>query len=117
VLRHVGFAFNLFEGEPTLYRPVGCEDCHGGYLGRLGVYEVMPTTDEVEALVLSRSSADEIPRRGKGGMVRMRADGLLKAARGTTDRGDTAPHRVSAHAKPFCQKFNRKSVDRDASLR
>ena len=86
VLRHVGFPFELFEGEPTLYRPVGCEDCRGGgYLGRIGVYEVMPITDEVEALALSRSSADEIGRAAvKGGMVRMRADGLLKAARGIT---------------------------------
>ena len=57
----------------------------GGYLGRIGVYEVMPITDEVEALALSRSSADEIGRAAvKGGMVRMRADGLLKAARGIT---------------------------------
>ena len=49
VLRHVGFPFELFEGEPTLYKPVGCQNCHGsGYLGRTGVYEVMPITDEVE---------------------------------------------------------------------
>jgi len=63
MLRHVGFPFDLFEGEPTLHRPVGCEDCRsGGYLGRIGVYEVMPITDEVEALALARSSADEIGR-------------------------------------------------------
>ena len=86
VLRHVGFPFELFEGEPTLYKPVGCQNCHGsGYLGRTGVYEVMAITDEVETLALSRSSADEIGRTAvKGGMVRMRADGLLKAARGIT---------------------------------
>ncbi len=85
MLRHVGFPFELFEGEPTLYRPVGCEECRGGYLGRTGVYEVMPLTEEVEALALARSSADEIGRAAvKGGMVRMRSDGLLKAARGIT---------------------------------
>jgi type IV pilus assembly protein PilB len=42
-------------------------------------------TDEVEALALSRPSADEIGRAAvKGGMVRMRADGLQQAARGIT---------------------------------
>jgi type IV pilus assembly protein PilB len=85
VLRHVGFPFDLFEGEPEFYKPVGCEGCRAGYLGRVGVFEVMRVTDEVEALALSRSSADEIGRAAvKGGMVRMRADRLLKAARGIT---------------------------------
>lgn len=85
VLRHVGFPFDLLEGEPTLYRPLGCEDCRSGYFGRTGVYEVMPITDEIETLALARSSADEIGRAAaKGGMVRMRADGLLKAAHGIT---------------------------------
>ena len=85
VLRHVGFPFELFEGEPEFHSPVGCEACRGGYSGRVGVFEVMPITDEVEALALSRSSADEIGRAAaRGGMVRMRADGLLKAASGVT---------------------------------
>jgi type IV pilus assembly protein PilB len=86
VLRDVGFPFDLWKGEPAFYKPVGCDDCRGdGYLGRIGVYELMPVTDEVEALALSRSSAAEIGRAAvKGGMVRMRVDGLLKAARGIT---------------------------------
>lgn len=85
VLQHVGFPFELWEEKPTFYKPVGCKDCHDGYLGRIGVYELMPITDEVGTLALSRSSADEIGHGAvKGGMVRMRADGLLKAARGIT---------------------------------
>ena len=85
MLRHLGFPSDLFEGEPAFYRPVGCEECRGGYLGRTGVYEVMPITDEVQTLALGRSSADEIgPAAAEGGMVRMRTDGLIKAARGIT---------------------------------
>ncbi len=85
VLRHVGFPFDLLEGDPAFHKPVGCESCRGGYLGRVGIFELLPMTDEIEALALSRSSADEIGRAAvKGGMVRMRADGLLKAARGVT---------------------------------
>ncbi len=84
-LRHVGFPFELWRGTPAFHKPVGCENCRGGYLGRIGVYELMPITEDVETLALSRSSADEIGRAAvKGGMIRMRADGLLKAARGIT---------------------------------
>ena len=86
VLRHIGFPFDIWEGEPTFYRPVGCEDCHGdGYHGRVGIFELMAMNDELEALALSRSSAAEIERAAvKGGMVKMRAEGLLKAARSIT---------------------------------
>ncbi len=56
-----------------------------GYLGRVGVYELMPVTDEIETLALSRSSADKISCAApKSGIVRMRVDGLLKAAGGLT---------------------------------
>ena len=76
----------MWERESAFCKPVGCKACGGiGYLGRVGVYELMPMTDEVEALTFSRFSADEIGRAAtKGGMVQMRADGLLKAARGVT---------------------------------
>ncbi len=87
VLRNVGFPFDLWQDEKmAFHKPVGCEKCHGsGYLGRVGIYELMPVTEEVETLVLSRSSADEIGRAAvKAGMPRMRADGLTKAARGVT---------------------------------
>ncbi len=86
MLRSVGFPFDLWEGEMGFYKPVGCGECRGnGYLGRVGVYELMPVTDEIEALALSRSSADEISCAAlKAGMVRMRVEGLLKAARSLT---------------------------------
>ena len=87
VLRNVRFPFALWQNEKmAFHKPVGCKKCHGsGYLGRLGVYELMPVTEEVETLALSRSSADEIGRAAvKAGMMRMRADGLTKTARGVT---------------------------------
>lgn len=87
VLRNVGFPFDLWQKEKmAFHKPVGCEKCRGsGYFGRVGVYELMPVTEEVETLALSRSSADEIGRAAvKAGMTRMRADGLMKAARGAT---------------------------------
>ncbi len=87
VLRNLGFPFDLRQDEKmAFHKSGGCEKCHGsGYLGRVGVYELMLVTEDVETLALSRSSADEIGRAVvKAGMTRMRADGLTKAARGVT---------------------------------
>jgi type IV pilus assembly protein PilB len=87
VLRNLGFPFDLRQDEKmAFHKPGGCEKCHGsGYLGRVGVYELMLVTEDVETLALSRSSADEIGRAAvKAGMTRMSADGLTKAVQGVT---------------------------------
>ena len=85
----LNFPFGLLaEGEePSFYRPVGCDRCGGtGYKGRLGIYEMMVVDDHIREMVLHRASAGEIARAAEqeGGMLRLRADGLLKAARGVT---------------------------------
>ena len=89
LLREMGFPFGLEEPEDpgrAFFAPGGCEACGGdGYRGRIGIYELMPMDEEIVALSLERSSADGISRAAvRGGMVRMRTDGLLKAARGIT---------------------------------
>src|SRR5215208_3150940 len=53
--------------------------------GRTGIYEVMVISDEIRKMILLRSSAGEISRVAESqGMVRLRDDGLLKAAKGIT---------------------------------
>jgi type IV pilus assembly protein PilB len=68
------------------YRAVGCDKCHGGYKGRIGVYEILTMNEEVEKIILSgkvsESEMQEVAIRG--GMVTMVQDGLLKAAQGIT---------------------------------
>ena len=68
------------------HRAVGCRRCGGsGYRGRTGIYEVMVVCDEIRKMILQRSSAKEISRVAESqGMVRLKEDGLLKAAGGTT---------------------------------
>ena len=88
-LREMGFPFGSEDPEDggrAFFSPGGCEECGGeGYRGRTGIYELMPMDEEIIALSLERSSADEISRAAvRAGMVKMRADGLLKAARGIT---------------------------------
>jgi len=69
------------------YKGAGCEQCQGiGYKGRIGIYEIMNMTKEVEKLILSGNVSEYDMRdiSQKNGMVTMIQDGLLKAADGIT---------------------------------
>lgn len=88
VLEDAGFPFETFgvSREPEFHEAVGCDHCGGtGYRGRLGIYEMMSMTEEIKRMVLARVSNDEISRAAEAsGMVRLKEDGLLKAAAGAT---------------------------------
>jgi type II secretion system protein E len=75
----------LGNGEP-LYRPVGCRSCRGtGYSGRLGIYELLETNDEIRQLANDRTGTNAIRKAAiAGGMRTLRQDGWNKAARGAT---------------------------------
>ncbi len=64
----------------------GCERCnHTGYKGRVGLYEVMEITDELRELVLVGASSLELRRKAvEGGMLTLRASGLVKVKLGVT---------------------------------
>jgi type IV pilus assembly protein PilB len=91
-LREVGFPFerynHLFEqdGGYNFHEAVGCDRCSGtGYRGRIGIYEMMVVGEQSRDLVLKRASVDEVRRVAKEeGMIPLRDDGLMKAARGIT---------------------------------
>jgi len=68
------------------YEPVGCSRCAGtGYRGRLALYEVMTVTEPIRALILERSSVDDMVAVAlQDGMLRLRDDGLQKVREGVT---------------------------------
>lgn len=74
------------EDEIRFHKAVGCHRCGGtGYRGRIGVYELMLVTDRIKEMILRHASTGEIQRAAEEeGMVRLRSDGLLKAAEGVT---------------------------------
>jgi type IV pilus assembly protein PilB len=82
----IGYPEHLWQDIPTLYRRVGCALCaHTGYLGRLGLYEVMPVTEEIERLAVERASSDDIRKVAiEQGMIPLRHDGLAKVRLGVT---------------------------------
>jgi type IV pilus assembly protein PilB len=74
----------LAGAEP--YEPVGCSRCGGtGYRGRVALYEVMTVSEPIRALILERSSVDDMVAVALSeGMQRLRDDGLRKVREGLT---------------------------------
>ena len=71
-------AYTLHRGKDSLETP-------HGYKGRMGLYEVFEITQEIQELILKRSTSADIQRLAqKQGMVTMREDGYLKALQGLT---------------------------------
>ncbi len=69
-----------------LYKGVGCPVCsHTGYLGRVGVFEVLLMTPEIKQLVAARAASSDIMRVARGqGMTTMLEDGMDKVVQGIT---------------------------------
>jgi type IV pilus assembly protein PilB len=69
-----------------VYEPVGCGRCnHTGYRGRIGLYSVMPMSDELKGLTVSRAAETEIAAVAREqGMLTLREDGLAKVRAGIT---------------------------------
>ncbi|MGH9439180.1 MAG: type IV-A pilus assembly ATPase PilB, partial [Terriglobia bacterium] len=70
----------------TPYKGKGCNTCGGrGYKGRVGLYEVMETTDEIREMILIGASALELKRKAaEQGMITLRRSGLIKVKAGQT---------------------------------
>ncbi|MEK6646651.1 MAG: type IV-A pilus assembly ATPase PilB [Candidatus Firestonebacteria bacterium] len=85
VIRELGV---IPQGEEKfiLYRGMGCDRCSKtGYKGRLSLYEVMPMTDNLRAVVLKRAPGTEIKKVArKDGMVTLREAGIKKVFAGVT---------------------------------
>ena len=67
------------------YKPVGCQACNGGYKGRVGIYQVMPISDEIQQIILRDGNAVEIARQSElEGVKSLRQSGLQKVRLGIT---------------------------------
>lgn len=73
-------------GKLQLFRGKGCHECEGsGFLGRIGIFEVLPISDGISKLILSHTDANEVERKAiEEGMITMKQDGYLKAIEGVT---------------------------------
>jgi type II secretory ATPase GspE/PulE/Tfp pilus assembly ATPase PilB-like protein len=71
---------------PTLYRPRGCKICGGrGYMGRIGLYELLEISDDLRNLILTRAPISELSRAAQSsGLRTLRMAGLVEVLKGRT---------------------------------
>jgi len=80
-----GFTASELEGGWRPYRAVGCSACSNGYKGRVGIYQVMPISEEIQRIILSEGSSIDIEKQAQLEGVRdLRQSGLLKVRAGVT---------------------------------
>jgi len=83
VLENYGFGLS----SQRFYKAEGCEECNNtGYKGRVAIYEVMPMQEELQELILKRTSSFEVTRKAQElGLVTLKEQGFQKAVEGITD--------------------------------
>ena len=82
----LGKLFPLANGEIKLSRGKGCEKCAGsGYLGRIGIFEVLPVSNKISDLIFEHPDSSAIEKEAiLEGMITMKQDGYLKVLQGIT---------------------------------
>lgn len=84
-LLDAGFKESDVNGSWKPFRPVGCSACNGGYKGRVGIYQVMPVSEEIQKIILRDGSALEIAKQSQAEGVRtLRQSALQKVMQGLT---------------------------------
>ena len=85
-LLQAGFTESDLDGSWQPFHPVGCDICQGsGYKGRVGIYQVMPITDEMTRIILKNGTATDIADQARReGVLDLRQAGLLKVKSGQT---------------------------------
>ncbi|RYF16580.1 MAG: type IV-A pilus assembly ATPase PilB [Comamonadaceae bacterium] len=84
-LLDAGYKEEEVDGSWTPYHPVGCSACNNGYKGRVGIYQVMPISEDMQRIILADGSALEIAKQAKVEGVRsLRESGLHKVKLGLT---------------------------------
>jgi type IV pilus assembly protein PilB len=80
-----GFKESDLDGTWRPYRAVGCSSCTNGYKGRVGIYQVMPVTEEIQRIILNEGTSMDIAAQAQREDVRdLRQSGLVKVRAGVT---------------------------------
>jgi type IV pilus assembly protein PilB len=84
-LLRAGFKPEDIDGSWKPYKAVGCSSCNNGYKGRVGLYQVMPISEEIQRIILAEGTAMDIAQQAqKDGVRDLRQAGLLKVRTGMT---------------------------------
>jgi type IV pilus assembly protein PilB len=84
-LKRAGYTDEDLDGSWKPYKAVGCSACNNGYKGRVGIYQVMPISEEIQRIILrGGTSLDIAQQASKEGVRSLRESGLLKVKLGHT---------------------------------
>ena len=84
VLLQAGFQHAHSDGLQA-YSASGCDQCHEGYKGRLGIYEVVPVTQRIARLIMDNGNSLQIADQARTeGFIDLRSAALEKVAQGLT---------------------------------
>ena len=86
-LLQAGYKEEELDGSWQPYGPKegGCEMCNGGYKGRVGIYQVMPVSDEMSRIIMKNGTSHDIADQAQREGIRdLRQSGLLKVKQGLT---------------------------------
>lgn len=85
-LLQAGFHEHEIDGSWQLYGPAGCDKCKGsGYKGRVGIYQVMPVSEEIQRIIMTNGNSMDIAEQAQQeGIKDLRQSGLLKVKQGLT---------------------------------
>jgi type IV pilus assembly protein PilB len=86
VLMQAGFTEADLDGSWQAFGPNGCDRCKGsGYKGRVGIYQVMPITEEIQHIIMTGGNSMDIAAQAQvEGVKDLRQSGLLKVKQGMT---------------------------------
>jgi type IV pilus assembly protein PilB len=84
-LLKAGFSDEQLTDAFRIYKPVGCDSCTAGYKGRVGIYQVMPVSEEMGRIIMEGGNSLQLQKQAKiEGVPDLRASGLKKVADGIT---------------------------------
>ncbi len=84
-LEEEGFTSEQIGENPELFKAVGCDQCSDGYKGRVGIYQVMPISEEIGRIIMENGTAlDVADQAEKDGVDNLRQSAIKKVIAGLT---------------------------------
>jgi type IV pilus assembly protein PilB len=110
-LMSAGFTESDLDGSWQPMGPVGCERCKGsGYKGRLGIYQVMPITEEIAHIIMTNGNSMDIAAQAQREGVRdLRQSGLRKVRQGVTSLKKCSPATNDTRKRLMATASNKKT--------
>jgi len=84
-LEEEGFTTEQIDSKPEIFKAVGCDQCSDGFKGRVGIYQVMPISEEIGRIIMDNGSAlDVADQAKKDGVPNLRESAIKKVVAGLT---------------------------------